>query len=96
MLLVDISRGWFLSFSVELTTLGRAGTWYVCGVAKSNKWRYWRKLRLPGYGCQDQLLVFQDFVEAGLVGFDYALIGEDGLLVLYYGRLVGKDCLLIG
>jgi hypothetical protein len=65
---------------------------------------------LPGYSGQDQLLIFQDFSERGLVFLDddlvaedgflishnSTLVGQDGFLIFHDSRLVGQDCLLIG
>jgi len=50
---------------------------------------------LFGYGGENQLLISQDFVEGGLVLFDYTLVGQDGFLVLHDGILVGQDPFLI-
>jgi len=66
--------------------------------------------QLLGDRRENQLLIFQNFIESRLILLDYALIGEDCLLVLHDGtlvgedrflvshdcRLVGQDCLLLG
>src|ERR1700694_3152789 len=46
---------------------------------------------LSAHCCENQLLIFQDFVEGDLVLFDNALIGKDRFLVFHDGRLVGED-----
>ncbi len=50
---------------------------------------------LPGNCRENQFLIFQDFIEGGLVLLDDALVGDDGLLVLRDCALVGQDGLLV-
>jgi hypothetical protein len=50
---------------------------------------------LPRDGGENQFLIFQDFVESGLVLLDDALVRQDGLLIFHDGSLIGQDGFLV-